>query len=497
MKTKGGTEAMDQFEQIYVKYFKTPFDTNIYLRWRKSIPSDNQALCTSIQFENYLLNCEEFRIRIATLFKGEYYSLMGESPTKEQVRDYHRTMSNDKQRLSEIGTTSIRSYIQKLPLFREKYSNIISRIYHTVHKDDIPGAMLDMYLEKFCSDTIEFDNTAYTLERLNADILKGVIPKDGTAVDHQPTNIVKTISRRWKEITNNEPADYEVSRVVDSLHNPSECMTAIIFGHNQFKNELLQVLIDTFASIFKRELFVEEFLKYYGQMNALRHQTREDLVKWLEEVHVRHTEAFDMARKLYSDYREEKLGELAHVKRYLYTMDDEAYERILVDECLATPVYGEKMRRLLENLYEQSYNEKVPDDDLEHMFREVQRERCHMKSLQLQTMVTDLKAQTDDYLKSLHDIYHRVLERDPDPLECVKYKALYRTEERDVTEIQINDDLYESLEYHDIVKGKLKAAYELKNGKPPLPSQLYACLGRWLSGGKEERRNDDFCASVV
>ena len=82
----------------------------------------------------------------------------------------------------------------------------------------------------------------------------------------------------------------------------------------------------------------------------------------------------------------------------------------------------------------------------------------------------------------LRAIFKRILLRMSDPLECIQYKRLYRTLELAATETQIEDDLYESLEYHDIMKEKLKDAYRGANGgEAPLPSQLFALLKKWLT----------------
>jgi hypothetical protein len=91
-------------------------------------------------------------------------------------------------------------------------------------------------------------------------------------------------------------------------------------------------------------------------------------------------------------------------------------------------------------------------------------ENKHIKDIHEVVFITEMKNITDKQLKEINTIFTTILLRNCDEYEERKYIEYYRNED---TQLQpgviVADELYESLEYKDVIKEWVSNELQLKN----------------------------------
>ena len=97
-----------------------------------------------------------------------------------------------------------------------------------------------------------------------------------------------------------------------------------------------------------------------------------------------------------------------------------------------------------------------------------------MEDEQLPQTISQLKNQTEEHMKTLDEVFQKVLHRDADLFEREQYIYYFRdgydisgkkqiVECRYKASIRIEHELYDSMEYQDVLKDWLKTSLQVKN----------------------------------
>ena len=98
----------------------------------------------------------------------------------------------------------------------------------------------------------------------------------------------------------------------------------------------------------------------------------------------------------------------------------------------------------------------------------------------LPIIVSALKKETDEYVAKIQEIMMRVLKRKADLTEEVTYIDYFRHQPSNLKpEIRLEDELYESLEYHDVLKEAI--ANQFAGDKQLGRSELFKMLTHILN----------------
>ena len=100
-------------------------------------------------------------------------------------------------------------------------------------------------------------------------------------------------------------------------------------------------------------------------------------------------------------------------------------------------------------------------------------------------ILSNFKEITDDITTHIFRVFLSVLERQPDIHEVEQHIVYYRDHIDDQTMVQLDEclenKLMNSLEYHDILKTKIKIAYKTVKTKDILPSTLFGILNQIIN----------------
>jgi len=464
-------DELAQYNEIYSKYFGTPvMDRPFYAKWVRSVGGATTTTVRSAQgFENYILNCEEYKSYLYNRYRVVYDNFIGTSDNLRKSFNEFMTSHGGKVGRIMLDDAVIKNYIKKLPEFAEKYTEVISTLYRMVNKEAIPENLLELYLNNFR----ESDN--YEIEQLNEDILKGCVPSVGKVMG---SNVLLEIKDVWQSIHSDAPTSSQINELLTQLGNSRFMLQTLVQQFSLFRNSRIDAIQASFVKEFEREISVPEFLKLYAGISK-NTTTTVDIDYGV--LRAQHTEHFNAVKTLYTRFIDEPIPEIDFIKRYIYVIDDPEYKQIIIAELVGSKSYEVRMKETIRKVYQSLFGNHVEEDDEAYMFEQLKNKSIDLANQEVSTVVTALKEETDRYIQNLQLHYDTILKRSPDILECRLYKEIYRQDhDMPKTELRIKEDLYTSLEYHEILKQKIRASFKSTFSKDPLPSQVYSMLNATL-----------------
>jgi hypothetical protein len=458
--------TQDECAVVYERYFAIPMEPGFYIKWVREFPHNR----TLVQFENSILNSTAFKRYIEKHVETVYKEWIHNAVPKTVATKFFEELYTE-QKIKQAPTPlQVMMFVKSLPEFYEKYTSIIKRLYKIVNQEDIPEQVLQMYMDKIK----DFQNV-YSLQQLNEDIICGRGPSA------KPTqNIMRFITETWCSVHGTSPTSQDVNELFEIASDTQKTLQSLIMYRCSSQNSRLYRIMNAFIAVFQRECTVYEFIKWENKMKTIEDA---ELTHWLTETYEQHRQHLATVRSLYQKYHNIAIEELLFIKEYLNLVDQLEWEDIIIDRLIASPVYDENMRSSIRTIYESLYNTRISGDDEDHMFLEMKSLRIDLKNQAVTDTIVRVKEDTDDIISRLDTVFDNVLKRMPDEMEVRDYKKLYRAQktcDKTDTDREIETQLYNSLEYHDILKNLIRDAFVKKSQKPPLPSQLYGVLNKIL-----------------
>lgn len=402
------------------KYLRRLLDNKTMNYWINEIENGNKTLG---DFEKVLVKNEHYRQTIYLIFRQYYIDYIGMDVDESYFDKFME--SQDIVRLEDVLP-----YVQSLPPYREKYESMIKHSF-TVSGKTHDSEKIQYYFNKFIKDP------SYDYEKLQNDI---------------------TLNENDAEI------QQEYVKPIESIVNVNATpqSSPSLFYNNK--------AVDDFETVFKRPMFVQEYFKYVVG------NKKWDLSK--------HSFDYNEIRNLYETYANTKLMEYTYVKQYLDVVERTNYKNEIIDAIVDSKEYETNMKQVLKQNYKSLFGEDLETQDIEYIFKKVKSKKLGVVSDEIQVMLTNLKAESDSIVSNIFNTYQKVLERDPDVHELDTYIEDYRINidtNIDVINNNLEKTLMKSLEFHDIIKKKVKLLYKSKNGKEILPSKLFTVLSQVAS----------------
>lgn len=332
----------------------------------------------------------------------------------------------------ERTSEAITAHVLALPSFSEKHVALFERMYSAWHDGaSAPDAATQLYLQKTRADPIGYDVTG-----LQADLEGGVYRAVAAPLAKPPPSTPQGFDAR---------------------------------------------LVLRFESAAGRPMFVHEYFKY-------RDAPPPDDSAWAG-VMKHHRTSLARMQGVWAAYTGRVLHEYEYVARFLFVVDNDDFFTRIVDELCASSMYTECMRSTLRSRYAALYGRDMPSAEVEHLLRDVRREKLAVHDDALDARVVEFKELTDSHNQATIDKFQEVLGRDPDEQELARYLGMHRAEGAAVQEVvdTIERELVESLEFHDVIKAEIRA-----QAAPTLPTRcVFAALSTVLSGaGAAMRRSE-------
>lgn len=447
-------------ERLYAQYFQTPLDRMLYMSWLKLNPRNR----TPQQFESFLVNCPQYKAKLHKEYHALYAALVDTHYKEAYFHEFIQAANaNCTGGLRPLTHDDMQSHIRQLPCFVDKYKQSICRLYELAMHQPITDAILATLMKLV-------QEKGYTLEQLNQENLA------------TGSNIVQLIKDQWAATHQCEPTSLQLNDTLECIADTKKMIHFVVSHYNSYKNPAILEFTREFGKVFGRDIHTLEYLKWYPRWVAERQQeAAPSLNKWLTGLFESHNKHLQIVKNLWDKYTFVPLAETLFIERYIDTIDQEGYTNVVVEELVQHEAYSKEMRAYVRQIYKDMYGSDMTDDDEEHMFCVMQFEKLDLRNEQITELVIQLKEETDECMQNLAETFTSILQRAPDDLECVEYRRMYR-EDRDIpkSRSRIEDVLYDSLEYHEIVKNDIRQRFKKVHGKDPMPSQLYSILQKAL-----------------
>ena len=231
--------------------------------------------------------------------------------------------------------------------------------------------------------------------------------------------------------------------------------------------------VSMFEDIFQRPIFIQEYFKY-----------KSNNITNFDQVHMTHLHNFNRMREIYESYTGKTISEYYFVNKFLYQIDDQNCFETIIDTIVGSPDYQQSMFKILSEKYKNMFDVELEESDLIYIFEIVKNQKLDILNENIPVILTQLKIETDEIVSHIFKQYSVVLERAPDITDIQLYIQFYREKLAlgySSIDTTLENILMHTLEFHDIIKKKVREEYFQKNTSEIRPSALFDILNKVLA----------------
>lgn len=329
--------------------------------------------------------------------------------------------------LDNPGRLEARSYISTLTQFRNKYEPVVVRIF-SILKDESPDEeTIRFFLDKFSQDGYNPDSLAYDI-----DAGVGPLPK-------------------------------VVEESCDALPSCTDDMLAFA---------------KMWESAAGKKIDVYEFIRYY----PLRPDANSvaGIVKAQDA-------ALKLVDKIHFDYLGRRVSMDEFLDRYLTDHVRPDFEADVLGAVLGGDEYRSMMRKRMSAVHMSMFGVEIHSDDLEYVLAIARGRKLELYSEGVAEEIIKAHEGITEISELVNNVYNDVLNRDADAEEIRSCVVDFRCN-ADAAKAALERRLHGCLEFHDVLKSRIRESYEKSRGRPPKPSEVYSALARVLKDHKDNMR---------
>lgn len=398
------------------------------------VSSLNESQKTMDDFRKFVTDTEDYKSYKQTQFKDKFYQRIGLN--EFSIDMYDKFMINHKDTV--ITEMMMDEYITGMQQFHDKYSRVIQKVFTLVKPTEtLTDQILQFYLKRFRQN----DYSVHSFEN---------------------------------DLTSNLHTCEECkTHDINHLGNVTPVNTIVPLVEQTINNEL----ISRFEVVFKRPMFVQEYMKY-------NQDTGFDEMRTFEK----HQKQYTIMKDLHNTFMEHKLNEYEFVKQYLSCLDDSSFVKNFVTQTVNTSEYERNMKRLIQNKFQEMFDEVIEADDINYVFVKIKHQTLSLVDEEIPNILVNFKRETDEIVRKIYSLFDKTLCRHPDEIELEKYIISFRECCENgfaAAELKLEKELLMSIEYHDILKKHIKNIYFKKHASEILPSNLFKLLAKAIDMVKD------------
>jgi len=457
-----------RLQNLHIGILGRQLDNKTLNFWINAIQGKSK---TVEDYESTLLRGEEYKGYILKRFRETYMDLIGFDITEEECAKFYAKFGG-----SLVSEHDIFSHVTSLAQFDEKYVAIINNQHLLSKKEPCNIDTLNFYMSQFKA------NPMYTVDALEKDIVDGrhlvslsckhhggVAEGNGDATSKYVA-FAKEFEKVVGTIPDNVRSWYEATT--------SQCKTlgnlggAGVVKVGDYDNKILHA----FEIAFKRPMYVQEYFKYVpGRVPVEEYPSLANA----------HSINYNKLREIYTAYTDIDMDEYTYVKTYLYEVDISGFYDTIIDRIVESDEYAECIKDVLVDKYKSMYDEDLDSNDVAYIFNIVKKQKLGHSDDKLTGVLASVKKETDIIISHIFKQFTDVLERQPDVFEIDQYVAYYRerlaSSSLEIIDVQLETILMHSLEFHDIIKKKIKNIYVSTKKREIVPSIVFGLLNKILS----------------
>lgn len=510
---------------IYTEVCRAPADTRVINAWTRAIQVGSKSLQ---DFAEFLTMRTDYKIAVNRRYKQALETMLSAGEYDDKAFDvFFSSFTDDTNRVRIIRDADISAHVRSLPQFRKHYEALVHKVADILRGQGPPAesaslkfqeeesSIIQECVELFCMPDSSFDmdqlhtklhehfrttTTVYDNE-LNAadpvnlnnndkdkDTQDNAIESDPSIppIETATSTVTSTVtSTETSTVTSTETLTPNQSHrpVADHVEVEVDVEAQVPFqvqAPGAESEELLYLrraapFLRTFEEVFRRKMFVEEFIWHGPQILS---SSAEDI----RELYRSFTEAYNRVREVYVAYIDDQGFDVYRfVQMHLHEYSTPDFLHGLPPRLIDTDRYVQCMSTKLRGLYRSFYDEDLDAAGFEYLFRSVRSRSMGVHDEDLPARVRAFRDETDTIVEHVYFVYTSTFMRSPEEDELHELVQEYRTRLRDEQAqiVRINEDvsvrLMATLEFHDVIKGKLKVISQSQN-QQLAHSALYALL---------------------
>ena len=457
--------------EIYTAATRAPPDMRVINAWSRAINNRTKLLS---DFVSSLIARPDYRAAVATRYHAIAKQLM---PTDhdEVVCDANVDSLLAQHAGAIVRDVDIDAHVRSLPPFRQKQTDVVRHIVRLVlpgreSDDGLVGPLVQRFLQP---------GSTYDLDQLHADLQQ----INGSGVPGPPAHSADGPGTPEVAPSGDPRPDDGVPEV-----NPATPRAPAVDMAE------LSAALERFEEAFGRKMFVEEYVHYTESSEDVLGMTQTQL----REFQASFQHAYDAVREVYLAFADERdFSQYTFVRRHLAEYQEPGFIDALPDRLMALDAYGSMMRARLSSLYSETYDDALDASSLEYLLARVQGLRLGLNDAGLIKCIREFKDETDAVVENVYYVYMAAYARSPEEPELrghvAEYRARITKDQRaeslaqaaeslvkdaiEAVNAEVTIRLISALEFHDVIKGKLRARFGARFGsRTPSPTTLYQGL---------------------
>ena len=358
--------------------------------------------------------------------------------------------------------------------FKNHFVRLIEELYHHYTDTYICKTHTELVLDKLKS--IDFNDVTLCIDQELQTYIKEHIHHGNANMGNEtecedPLTI--SFNERYVKAfqTNTPPSTSEFLEYKTFSETPELVMDAYLQIKNSSYDPLFTIKTNTFLELFDREMTVFEY-KMFSNLDFVNC----DIKTCITEYHAIFNEKYKVATNLYRLYFDDQLDHHIFCRSFLdyVNCSQDEFCRNVINCMIQTDKYINVMNLKIASIYKKNYETVISEIDSVYFFSEIIKKKLHLEDEELPQTISQLKNQTDEHLNTLNNVFQKVLQRDADVFEKDQYIYYFRdgydmsgnkqvSDSRYKASLLIEHELYESMEYQDVLKDWLKESLQMKN----------------------------------
>ena len=466
------SQILSLFHEVMLNTMDT-MDNKTLSFWVGSITKGTKSLD---DLEAFLLKSQDYHNAVKNTFIDVFYDKIGGN---NEYQDLFKAFLQENTSHVRTSKSDIHDYIIQSKMFIDKYATIVGSVYEAVTNGSPEPETTVRYIRKFQ------ELAEYSIDDLKKDIMSDLIlgpddqettcnhAKNGTSNDDDSVfdglteQQITDIKDLWNDKV--EFVRFFTRGTADGSVADKEASAVASASATQ---DFPEDIITAFESIYARSMNAWEYVLYAAQQPT-------DIVSFLNARKQSHDTAYDRVKELRQVYLDDTIDEADFIRDYLHDIHKPDFLECLKHDILSSDAYKHKMSGRISSLYKTMYDEELLEEDSENIFASVKGKAYELFNEELNGVLVDYKNETDQLTERLYRIFITTYEREPDIHELTTFLRLYRKHpDIDIQEVDamVEKELVASLEYHDVLKQKIKQSYTDKKHANILPSITFKVL---------------------
>lgn len=412
-------ETKTTIQTVYSKAFDVKPDNKITTYWVNAIQNGEKTIDDYTQF---IKNSNDYKSRVMSKCKSLWCEIIGTEFDSNVVLDFLEQSS------IVIGSEDIRMFLKNTNIYKEKIRCVVMYVFQSRFNKEPSEEDILYYIGKFQN------NDNYSISSLESDIKywnKDVI------CDFCSQKNISDSSKVYEEYVKLKSDDMYMLEFITKPHLESEC-TAIALDND---------FITRFETVFGRPMYIQEYSKYFDARKSM----------CISSLHAEHNKQYAAMKDVHKKYIAYDLKEYEYIQMFLFSIGTPNFVEEFSNNIVFNEKYIAKMKDNIINMYKNVYDEQLESVDVDYVFDKVQKQQLHLDDPRLDEILLDFKQETDDIVTRIFKLYMEIYERTPDKSELVEKAFCYRRKDSfDGVDRVIEKELMACLEFHDIIKKKIR-----------------------------------------